>query len=235
MSNPGYLNGAAAWDVIGDVAVPGAAQPTHPRPAFRTPARPRVDWDVVTELRARVATRLEADRARLGSAEWSDADERALAASLVGQELERWALSRVTAGLSAPDRQTERALAGAVTAALFGLGRLQPLLEREDVENVHVHGADRVVLELADGRLEAAAPVAGSDAELVEMLTGWAARAGQTGREFSPAHPLLNLRLPTGGPLGSRLAAVMEVTGRPTIAIPGTASPGSPWTTCSPS
>ena len=146
-------------------------------------------------------------------------DQRALAASLVLREIEQWALTQATAGRPVPDPDTERALASAVTAALFGMGRLQPLLERADVENIHVHGADRVVLELAGGRVEVAAPVAGSDEELVELLTGWAARAGQTGREFSPAHPLLNLRLPAGGPLGSRLAAVMEVTGRPTVAI----------------
>jgi Flp pilus assembly CpaF family ATPase len=198
-----------------------------------------VDWSVVAELRARVAARLDTERARprrpgpgdagpgrnsslgvgVSDAGLSDADERALAASLIGQEIEQWALARATAGWPATDRETERALAAAVTAALFGMGRLQPLLDRGDVENIHIHGADRVVLELTGGRLEAAPPVADSDAELVELLTGWAARAGQTGREFSPAHPLLNLRLPAGGPLGSRLAAVMEVTSRPTVAI----------------
>lgn len=187
-------------------------------------AGPSLDWGVVAGLRARVASRLESERSGSGRAgaerrALSDADQRALAASLVLQEIEQWALTQANAGRPVADRDTERALAAAVTAALFGMGRLQPLLEREDVENVHIHGADRVVLELAGGRLEAAPPVAGSDGELVELLTGWAARAGQTGREFSPAHPLLNLRLPAGGPLGSRLAAVMEVTGRPTVAI----------------
>ena len=208
-----------------------------PRPMAGT-SRPigaaPVDWSLVAQLRARVAARLDTERALPGRSGpggastgqstspgggLSEADERALAARLIGQEMERWALAQATAGWPAADRETERALAAAVTAALFGMGRLQPLLDREDVENIHIHGADRVVLELAGGRLEAAAPVAASDAELVELVTGWAARAGQTGREFSPAHPLLNLRLPAGGPLGSRLAAVMEVTGRPTVAI----------------
>lgn len=193
-----------------------------------------LDWTLVAELRARVAERLDTERALPGRAAaggsgagrgnsprggFTDADERALAASLISQEIEQLALARATVGSPAADREAERALAAAVTAALFGMGRLQPLLDRDDVENVHIYGADRVVLELAGGRLEAAAPVAASDGELIELLTRWAARAGQTGREFSPAHPLLNLRLPEGGPLGSRLAAVMEVTGRPTVAI----------------
>lgn len=187
-----------------------------------------MDWELVAKLRTEVAARLETERARsagensagpAGLAGLSEADERALAASLVAAQVEQWAVSQVMAGSAPPDRDTERALAAAVTAALFGLGRLEGLLARPDVENVHIHGADRVVLELADGRMETAEPVAASDGELIDLLTGWAARAGQTGREFSPAHPLLNLRLPAGGPLGSRLAAVMEVTGRPTVAI----------------
>ena len=170
---------------------------------------------MVSQLRARVAARLEAER----RPDLSGEDERVLAAAVVGREIEAWALERTTAGLPALDRATERALVGAVTAALFGLGRLEELLRREDVENIFILGSDRVVLDLANGTKEWAAPVAESDAELVELLTMWAARAGQTSREFSPASPLLNLRLPGGGPLGSRLAAVIEVTPRPAVVI----------------
>jgi pilus assembly protein CpaF len=221
------MTASAAPTAGGGPAGTGRSGPPAPRrvplAAEHSTGSVAVDWELVAQLRTRVAARLETDRAGPAGQEapvqLSAADERALAASLIVGEVEQWALSRAMAGLPTPDRESERALAAAVTAALFGLGRLQPLLERQDVENVHIHGADRVVLELADGRLETAEPVAGSDGELVEMLTGWAARGGQTGREFSPAHPLLNLRLPAGGPLGSRLAAVMEVTGRPTVAI----------------
>ena len=174
-------------------------------------------WETVAQLRGQVAARLEAERARLGRL--SDADERALGRGLVAAEIEAWTLARANTGEPALGPDAERALAAAVTAALFGFGRLQPLLDRDDIENIHIHGADRVVLDLADGRREIGPPIAESDAELMELLTGWAARAGQTGREFSPAHPILNLRLPAGGPLGARLAAVMEVTARPTVAI----------------
>jgi len=74
------------------------------------------------------------------------------------------------------------------------------------------------VLELADGRREIGPPIAESDAELVELLTGWAARAGQTGREFSqPTGP--EPPASCGWVVGARLAAVMEVTPRPTVAI----------------
>jgi pilus assembly protein CpaF len=182
-------------------------------------SEPQPEWAVVAELRARVAQLLDGYSARPDTPELNADDQRVLAVSLAAGELERWAREQVAAGLPVPDQAAEAATIAAVAAALFGMGRLQPLLERADVENVFIHGADRVVLELAGGRLESVAPVADSDAELVDMLAGWAARAGQTGREFSAAHPVLNLRLPAGGPLGSRLAAVMEVTGRPAIAI----------------
>jgi pilus assembly protein CpaF len=180
-----------------------------------------VDWAVVNELRVVVAQRLETERARLGRGgqPLGSADERALAVSLVAAAIETWTTGQTTAGQAVLGYEAERALAEAVTASLFGLGRLEPLLDREDVENIHIHGADRVVLQLADGTWETGPPVADSDAELVELLTGWAARAGQTGREFSPARPILNLRIPAGGPLGARVAAVMEVTERPTVAI----------------
>ncbi|MFI9389203.1 CpaF family protein, partial [Kutzneria sp. NPDC052558] len=53
----------------------------------------------------------------------------------------------------------------------------------------------------------------------VALLEGMFARLGATSREFSAATPIGNLRLPAGGPLGARLAAVMQVTERPTAAI----------------
>lgn len=105
-------------------------------------------------------------------------------------------------------------------AALSGLGELAPLLAREDVENIHIHGHDRVWLEHADGRLTRwPQPVADSDAALLDLMTALFARHGQTSREWSPAHPLGNLRIADGGPLGARVAALREVTDRPRIAI----------------
>src|SRR5439155_1618876 len=82
--------------------------------------------------------------------------------------------ARSAAGRPGLGGAAERALADAVAAALFGLGRLQPLLDREDVENILIEGHDKVTLQLAGDRREPAGPIAGSDAELVELLAGWA-------------------------------------------------------------
>ncbi len=66
-------------------------------------------------------------------------------------------------------------LAEAVFAALFGLGRLQPLIDDPLVENIDVDGFDQVWISYADGRLESGPPVADSDADLVETLQSYAA------------------------------------------------------------
>ena len=58
-----------------------------------------------------------------------------------------------------------------VLDALFGLGRLQALVDDPDIENIDVNGCDRV---LATGSPTVppggAAPVAASDAELVDLI-----------------------------------------------------------------
>lgn len=167
------------------------------------------DADTVQDLRTRAAETLRAS---------SDTPHEQ--AAVVAETITAWARDRASAGLAPLPEAYELRLAEAVLAALSGLGGLAPLLERDEVENIHVHGHDRVFVELADGTVQRwSQPVAGSDAELLELLAALFARMGQTSREFSPAHPIGNLRLPAGGPLGARLAAVREVTDRPRVAI----------------
>ncbi|MEV4731901.1 ATPase, T2SS/T4P/T4SS family [Saccharopolyspora sp. NPDC049426] len=166
------------------------------------------DADTVAQLRARVAERL------------APGDDPARHRSLVAAEITAWTLHRAAQGDQPLSELAEKRLTDAVLAALSGLGDLQPLLEREDVENIHIHGYDRVWLERSDGSVQAwPHPVGRSDADLLAQLESMFARLGQTSREFSPAHPMGNLRLPAGGPLGARLAAVREVADRPRIAI----------------
>jgi pilus assembly protein CpaF len=102
-----------------------------------------------------------------------------------------------------------------VHAALFGVGRLQPLLEDPEVENIDINGCDRVFVSYADGREELADPVADSDEELIELIQILAASVGLASRPFDSANPQLDLRLPDG----SRLSAVMAVCSRPSVSI----------------
>ena len=98
---------------------------------------------------------------------------------------------------------------------IMGGGALVPLLEREDVENIHILGHDKVVLSLADGSRISAAPLAASEEELVMMIRHLAATAGHTSRRFDTAAPILDLRLASG----HRLFAVTAVAERTSVVI----------------
>jgi Flp pilus assembly CpaF family ATPase len=177
-----------------------------------------VDHSLVKRLRQEVGSRL-ADQRRLDAANgvppMGPEDERQYARALIGQVLEEYARAEIGAGRRPPTAEEEEQLAAGVHAALFGVGRLQPLLEDPEIENVDVNGCDRVFVGYADGREEMAEPVAESDDELVELIQILAAYSGLSSRPFDSANPQLDLRLPDG----SRLSAVMDVTVRPALSI----------------
>jgi pilus assembly protein CpaF len=177
-----------------------------------------MDHSVVKRLRAEVGDRLREQRrvdAAAGLPPMSGEDERQFARALIAQALEEHARSEITAGRVPPNAQEEEQLAAAVHAALFGVGRLQPLLEDAQIENIDINGCDRVFLGYADGREVLAEPVADSDEELTELIQVLAAYSGLSSRPFDSANPQLDLRLPDG----SRLSAVMDVTIRPAVSI----------------
>ncbi|KAA9159429.1 CpaF family protein [Amycolatopsis acidicola] len=186
------------------------------------PKEARLDPQTVREIRESVAARLE--RVAAGETHLdtplSAEEQQARTRAYVAEEVAAWVQRRATAGQVPLPVEEERRLTRAVVAALSGLGTLEELLDRQDVENIHVHGCDNVLLELADGSIEQwPHPVADTDAELVEMLAAMFARQGQTSREFNAGRPLGNLRIGAGGPLGARVAAVIEVSNRPRVAI----------------
>ena len=125
-----------------------------------------MDHGLVKRLRSEVGDRLAAQRrldATSGAPAMSAEDERQFARALIAQALEGHARAAVTAGRAPLTAQEEEELATGVHAALFGVGRLQPLLEDERLENIDINGCDRVFLSYADGREVMAEPVADSD------------------------------------------------------------------------
>jgi pilus assembly protein CpaF len=177
-----------------------------------------VDHGVVKRLRSEVGDRLATQRrldAASGIPPMSAEDERQFARALIAQSLEGHARAEITAGRAPLNAQDEEELATAIHAALFGVGRLQPLLEDERIENIDINGCDRVFLSYADGQEVMGEPVAESDEELVELIQALAAYSGLSSRPFDTAHPQLDLRLPDG----SRLSAVMDVTLRPAVSV----------------
>jgi pilus assembly protein CpaF len=177
-----------------------------------------MDHSVVKRLRQEVGDRLAQQRradAASGLAPMSPEDERQFARALISMVLDEFARGEITLGRRPPSAEEEEALAAGVHAALFGVGRLQPLLEDPEIENIDVNGCDRVFIGYADGRETMAEPVAESDDELVELIQILAAYSGLSSRPFDTANPQLDLRLPDG----SRLSAVMDVTARPSLSI----------------
>lgn len=177
-----------------------------------------IDHDLVRTLRVQVADRLNEQRRRdqmNGVSPMSAEDEREYARSLIVQVLEDHARYEVAEGRRPLSSEDERDVATAIHSALFGVGRLQPLLEDPEVENIDINGHDHVFVQYGDGREERHPQVAESDEELVELIQVLAAHTGLSSRPFDSANPQLDLRLPDG----SRLSAVMNVCARPSISV----------------
>src|SRR5918995_4145322 len=176
-----------------------------------------MDHALVRRLRTEVADRIATQRrddALVGLA-MAPEDERQYARSLIARALADHARVELGSGRVPPTAEEEEDLAAAVHAALYGVGRLQPLLDDPMVENVDINGCDRVFVGYADGREMLLDPVAETDEELVELVQTLAAYSGLSSRPFDTANPQLDLRLPDG----SRLSAVMEVCRRPVVSI----------------
>jgi Flp pilus assembly CpaF family ATPase len=171
----------------------------------------------VRSLRSSIAEELSATvRAMVDQGHRLDgADEEMLTRQLIDERLERLATEAIAAGRPVMSQVEEEALARAVFDRLFHLGRLQPLLDDETIQNVVANGHDRVFVEYAGGLKVEGPPVAESDEELIDQLREIGRRYGLAEREFNPGRPQLNLQLPDG----SRLFAVAWVCARPSVSI----------------
>ncbi|MCC6496241.1 MAG: Flp pilus assembly complex ATPase component TadA [Propionibacteriaceae bacterium] len=190
------------------VAVPVApVAQLHPRPTPRRTdiAGVELDWGLVGRMRAEVGRRLVE---RLGEDRWERDAEHAEGRAVIAQVLEEDTAEQIVRAGQARSLAEQEALAGAVFDAVFGLGRLQPLIDDPQVENIMVTRFDRVMVELADGTLWEAPPVAENDEELAELLSNQAGRS-ENPRSFTPANPSLHLMLPGG----ARLAAARDTAG----------------------
>ncbi|TDD58292.1 CpaF family protein [Kribbella antibiotica] len=177
-----------------------------------------MDQSLVRRLREEVAEVLARQRREdtaNGLPLMTAEDERQFARAVVGRVLETHARGEIASGRTPPSAVEEQELADGIHAALFGVGRLQPLLDDPMVENIDINGCDKVFIGFADGREELGPPVAESDDELVELIQTLAAYSGLASRPFDSANPQLDLRLPDG----SRLSALMGVCARPSLSI----------------
>jgi Flp pilus assembly CpaF family ATPase len=176
-------------------------------------AQSSIDWALVAALRSSASERLM--RTMEANQHMEVVEQQVVGRRVIAELLDEEAKQSASAGRGAFDRHHESALAQAVFDALFRLGRLQPLVDDPDVENVTILGHDEVWLEYADGRLVRGPAVADSDGELIDFLVFLASRSEVNARQFSEAEPRLHMRLDGG----SRLAATAWVTPRPSVVI----------------
>jgi Flp pilus assembly CpaF family ATPase len=106
-------------------------------------------------------------------------------------------------------------LTQALFDAIFRLGRLQKLVEMDDVENIEITGCDEVVLLTGSGEVRYSDPIADTDAELIEYLQFLATRDPDNERSFTRSNWALDLDLPGR----ARLAAIGWVVPRPHVTI----------------
>lgn len=172
------------------------------------------DFGVVRRIQGEVNADLDRYAQRADTTALTRDTQRQLAIRLITEKTAAWADAETLAGRP-PSPAAEAAIADAVLAAMFGLGRIEQLLADDDVEEIFINGVDPAVKRFADGRTELAAPVADSDADLLDQLRAIATYHGQNERAVTSAWPFLNLRLPDG----SRLAAQWSITPHPQVTI----------------
>jgi pilus assembly protein CpaF len=149
------------------------------------------------------------------SAVLGEFDRAELGRTLIAEALQSETAAALREGRAVIGPEEEDKVAAEVFAALFAMAGFQPYLEDPSIENINANGSDEVFVRYADGSREHVAPVASSDQELIELIRTLAARVGLGERRFDLASPRLSLQLPDG----SRLFAVMAVTGRPCVSI----------------
>lgn len=171
-----------------------------------------IDWGLIAAFRGQASEQLSA---AVGEDRSLDPQaQQQLGRAIIVELLESEAAEAVSAGRESWSLSQQDDMADAIFDALFGLGRFQPLVDDETVENIEAYGNDNVLLEHSDGTLQVGPNVAESDEELIEFLGFLGSKSG-SGRPFSEAQPRLHMRLDGG----ARLAATAWVTPRPSIVI----------------
>ena len=147
---------------------------------------------------------------------WDDLEREAFAHDAATDYVARRARAAIEAGESPMDLAAESELIRRAIAAYFHAGKFQSLLDLDGVTDIMINADDAIWLQRVDGKVERHQERVFADAaDLRAEVAHLARRAGGTERRFDDAKPLLVLRLPDG----SRLAAVMNVSQVPQVAI----------------
>lgn len=191
---------------------PAHVDPVEDQPVESTPAD--VDWTVVAQLQRRAVERFTQASGQAGRTPSRDLHENEIR-TYAEQEIEDYSSREVLEGRDALPYDQRVALSQGVLDSIFGLGRIQQLLDQPLVENIDIEGYNTVWLQFADGRIERGPDVAESDDQLIEMIQQIARTMGPREKDFSQRTPKLRMALPDG----SRLAAEAWICHRPSLSI----------------
>jgi type IV secretory pathway ATPase VirB11/archaellum biosynthesis ATPase len=227
----GHLNGHPLHGMSGPAA--RSASLPHAGTPSGWADQEGLDWGLVAAFRTMVADRLSQAlganwRARTDAGPGTGsggtrraggspdrAEQEQVGREIIADLLRDHTADSVAKGLARWTPGQQAVMGQAVFDAVFRLGRLQPLVDDNRVENIFILGHQRVLLELTDGSRIAGPPVANSDEELIDFLRFLANRSESNPRPFSESTPRLHMKLDGG----ARLAATAWVVGRPTVVI----------------
>lgn len=151
----------------------------------------------MVRLRRQASERISRERVNhreLHGADLESEDLRMLGESVIRQVVHSHAERLAATGEALWSLDTESHHVQVVSDAIFGYGRLQPLFEIPDAENIEINGCDRVLVQFPDGHREEQPPVADSDQELVEAIR-FLGESASPPRPFDDAHPTMTVAL----------------------------------------
>lgn len=177
-----------------------------------------IDWTLIVSLRkeasAEIAANLAAHHSSTGR-QMSELDRRLMGRSVAHAIVRAHARKQGDTGQELWSLDTEQSYAQALENAIFGYGRLQPLFEIADAENIEINGSGSVMIQFPDGTRASHPPVADSDDELIEAVR-FLGESAMPSRPFDEAHPTMTLAL------GDRFrlhAIAFGLTHRPAVTI----------------
>lgn len=199
---------------VGVASAAGARRGASGEPVI--PAYLRQRWADVEIIQEQVSNRLSLEEETMS--EMSVPEQQAKTQVMIDEALSAYISALVDAD-GDRDRWTNayvEQVKQAVFDHIYRLGRLQPLIDTPEVENIHIVGCDEVWLKFSDGTTQQAEPIAATDAELMQMIQNIASSQGEASRSFSTSHPDLDMDLMSF----VRLAAIAPpVALRPTLVM----------------
>jgi Flp pilus assembly CpaF family ATPase len=168
-----------------------------------------IDWTAVDLLRKQVRDRVTEQFPHRDAG--TEAQRRVFGMAVIEEAVNSWYARSLSRGL-APSDTEQHTMRRAVGASVFGMGRLTPLLEHGEIENIEYRGCDDGYVVYSDGRVEKGPPIADSDEALLSDLQYWAAKQNRT---LSASTPHLYLTLEDG----ARLTATIGTCKRPNLVI----------------